>query len=154
MTCPVGIWNAQSLSPEGLLLPWLLPIPQPPKKISYEWSILKKNNYYFTLKTWDFPQLIQHETEGERRQDTEEKFFPTHNITLWLTKITAFKCHAQMIESSRWNCLIFILLFLLHLFASKIPNTAFTVLVIINKTADYLQMRKLSISAIKYTHLN
>ena len=116
--------------------------------------MLKKNSHYFTLKTWDFPQLTQHEMERERRQDTEEKFFPTDNITLWLTKITAFKCHAQMIESSRWNCLIFILLFLLHLFASKIPNTAFTVLVIRHKTADYLQMRKLSTSAIKYTHLN
>jgi hypothetical protein len=44
--------------------------------------MLKKNNHYFTLKTWDFPQLTQHEMERERRQDTEEKFFPTDNITL------------------------------------------------------------------------
>lgn len=36
-------------------------------KENYEWSVLKKSDYYFTLKPCDFPQLNQCEMEGEKK---------------------------------------------------------------------------------------
>lgn len=36
-------------------------------KWNYQWSTQKKSNYYFTLKPCDFPQLNQHEMEGEKK---------------------------------------------------------------------------------------